>query len=839
MRVPLSWLREYAAIPDDVSPRDVGDALIHVGLEVETVEEIDVVGPLVLGRVAGFVPETHTNGKTVRWCQVDVGDSGSVPGEPQGIVCGAANFEVGDHVVVALPGSVLPGGFAIASRRTYGHVSDGMICSARELGLGDDHDGIMIISSHDAADGVLPDVGADVRGLLGLPEAVLDIAVTPDRGYCLSVRGVAREAAAAFGVPFRDPADRSLPAITDRPAIQVRLDDTSGCDRFVARRVTGVDPAATSPLWLRSRLHLAGMRPLSLAVDVTNHVMLDLGQPIHGYDAARLQGGILVRRAVPPETLQTLDGTQRDLAAEDLLICDDSGPIGLAGVMGGTTTELLADTTEIVVEAAHFDAVSIARTARRHKLSSEASRRFERGVDTDLPAAAADLVVDMLVTLAGGRADERVTDVRRTSAVEPIELDLAFPGSLVGAPISADQVVTHLRTVGCEVTVDTPRPGLATVTPPSWRPDLVGPVYLVEEVIRLQGYDTIPATVPTAPASYRPNREVLRVNRISRALAFGGAVEIRNYPFISSSVLDALGLPEGARERRLVRLVNPISDEEPYLRTTLLPGLLSAAHRNVSRGLADVAVFEVGRVFVGLTDVEVGAPILRVDRPPTPAERAALDARLPEQPWRAGVVLTGRRERAGWWGPGRDATWADAVALARRACAAVDVPVDVRQSEEMPFHPGRCAEIIVGGQRVGLAGELHPRVVAALNLPARTCAMEIDLGVLASYEEPLDAAPHPSSFPAATIDIALVVSQDVAAAELEETIRRAGGELLEGLALFDVYTGEQVDAGKKSLAYSLRLRATDRTLTEPEISGVREAILAEAGSRHDAALRGA
>ncbi|HCA85137.1 MAG TPA: phenylalanine--tRNA ligase subunit beta, partial [Streptomyces sp.] len=384
MRVPLSWLREYVDLPAGETGRDVQARLVAAGLEVETVEQLGggLKGPLVVGRVLAIEELTEFK-KPIRYCQVDVGTANRT-GEPQNIVCGARNFAVADKVVVVLPGAELPGGFAISARKTYGKVSEGMICSASELGMSDEHDGIIVLPPE-------YEVGTDAIELLELVDEVLDIAVTPDRGYCLSMRGIAREVSVAYGVPLRDPALIDVPAPNSH-GHPVEVADRAACDRFTARTVTGLRPEAHSPVWLRRRLEKAGMRPVSLAVDITNYVMLELGQPLHAYDRARLDGPIGVRRAEPAEKLTTLDGTDRVLDAEDLVITDRRGPIGLAGVMGGANTEIadtgtdgetgaVTGTTDVVIEAAHFDPVAIARTARRHKLSSEASRRFERGVD--------------------------------------------------------------------------------------------------------------------------------------------------------------------------------------------------------------------------------------------------------------------------------------------------------------------------------------------------------------------------------------------------------------------------------------------------------------------------
>ena len=485
MRAPLGWMREYAALPDDLEARQLADALVRAGLEVETVDHVgaDVTGPVVIGKVVDFVEEPQKNGKTIRWCQVDVGEE-----DLRGIVCGARNFAVGDHVVVALPGSVLPGDFAIAARKTYGHVSDGMICSARELGLGDDHEGIMVLADDD----LVP--GADAAPVLLLRDDVLDIAVTPDRGYCLSLRGLAREAAQATGVAFTDPVDRPVPLeVTDGYPVVLESD---ACPLFVAIGVTGIDANRPSPRWLSRRVQLAGMRSISLAVDVTNYVMLETGQPIHGYDADRLDGPIVVRRATDGEKVTTLDDVARPLHPDDLLITDDSGPIGLAGVMGGATTEISDATSNVIIEAAHFDAMTIARTSRRHKLSSEASRRFERGVDPAATYAAAHRVAQLLVELAGGTlaAAETVRGSLPPQATTKIADTL--PGAILGTDVDHDTAVALISSIGADVHDDH---GTLSITAPSWRPDLTDPYDYVEEVGRLIGFDTIPAVVPRAP----------------------------------------------------------------------------------------------------------------------------------------------------------------------------------------------------------------------------------------------------------------------------------------------------------------------------------------------------
>ncbi|MEU4036470.1 phenylalanine--tRNA ligase subunit beta [Streptomyces collinus] len=840
MRVPLSWLREYVDLPATETGRDVQAKLISAGLEVETVEQLgaDLKGPLVVGQVL-TIEELEGFKKPIRFCTVDVGQANGT-GEPQEIVCGARNFAVGDKVVVVLPGATLPGGFSIAARKTYGKTSHGMICSTDELGMGDDGThGIIVLPPE-------TEVGKDAIELLELVDEVLDIAVTANRGDCLSIRGVARETAIAYGLPLRDPALIDVPA-PNAFGYPVQVTDPSGCDRFTARIVTGLSPEARSPIWLQRRLQKVGMRPISLAVDVTNYVMMELGQPLHAYDRTLVQGTIGVRRAEEGEKLVTLDGVERKLHAEDLVITDDRGPIGLAGVMGGANTEIAdhtdtgngaAPTTDVVIEAAHFDAVTVARTGRRHKLLTEASRRFERGVDPKAAAAAAQRTVDLLVLLAGGTAEAGVTEVVAPSAPHTITIPADHPDKVAGVTYGRETVVRRLQEVGCDVYGQDE----LVVTAPSWRPDLTDPNDLAEEVIRLEGYENLPSTLPRPPAGRGLTHRQRLHRRVGRALAGAGYVEAPNYPFVAEQVFDHLGLEADDPARRVVKLVNPLNDEEPALRTTLLPGLLGALRRNHGRGSHDLALFETGLVFRPREE-QPAAVHLTVDRRPTDEEIARLDAALPEQPRLVAAVLAGAREQAGWWGKGRPADWADAVEAARAVAGEAGADLIVRKGRYGPWHPGRCAELAVvvdGTERVvGHAGELHPRVVKALGLPERTCAMELDLDALEGAGGGVPQAPHISTFPVATQDVALVVDKPVPAIEVEAALREGAGELLESIRLFDVYeNAEQLGDGRKSLAYALRFRATDRTLTVDEASAARDAAVALAGERTGAVLRG-
>ncbi|MEU5321530.1 phenylalanine--tRNA ligase subunit beta [Streptomyces sp. NPDC021056] len=836
MRVPLSWLREYVDLPATETGRDVQAKLISAGLEVETVEHLgaDLKGPLVVGQVLTIEELTEFK-KPIRFCTVNVGQANGT-GEPQEIVCGARNFAVGDKVVVVLPGATLPGGFSISARKTYGKTSHGMICSGDELGMGDDGShGIIVLPPE-------TEVGKDAIELLELVDEVLDIAVTANRGDCLSIRGVARETAIAYGLPLRDPALLDVPG-PNAYGYPVQVSEPLGCDRFTARTVSGLSPEARSPLWLQRRLQKVGMRPISLAVDITNYVMMELGQPLHAYDRKLVQGTIGVRRAGEGEEIVTLDGAKRKLHAEDLVITDERGPIGLAGVMGGANTEI-ADheegegTTDVVIEAAHFDAVSIARTARRHKLSSEASRRFERGVDPAAAAAAAQRTVDLLVLLAGGTADAGVTEVAAPSAPHTIAVAADHPDKVAGVEYGRETVVRRLQQVGCDVYGQDE----LIVTVPSWRPDLTEVNDLAEEVIRLEGYENLPSTLPKPPSGRGLTHRQRLHRRVGRALAGAGFVEAPNYPFLGEQVFDQLLLEADDPARRVVKLTNPLNDEEPALRTSLLSGLLGALRRNDGRGSHDLALFETGLVFNPREEQRVAVP-LPVDRRPTDEELASLNAALPAQPRHVAAVLAGAREQAGWWGKGRPADWADAIEAARTVAREAGADLVVRGGQYGPWHPGRCAELVVVAEGVekvvGHAGELHPRVVKAFGLPARTSAMELDLDALEAVGDDTPRAPGISTFPVATQDVALVVDQFVPHADVEDALREGAGPLLEAIRLFDVYeNAEQLGDGRKSLAYALRFRAADRTLTVDEASAARDAAVALAGERTGAVLRG-
>jgi phenylalanyl-tRNA synthetase beta chain len=829
MRVPLRWLGESVDLPDDVSLEHVHAALVSVGFEEEAVHAPDLTGPVVVGRVLERVPEPQKNGKTINWCQVDVGDA-----EPRGIVCGAHNFDVGDLVVVTLPGAVLPGPFPIAARKTYGHVSDGMIASARELGLGDEHDGILRFADL----GMEPAVGADAIALLGLDDAAVEINVTPDRGYAMSMRGVAREYAHATGATFSDPVDRVLAragegfpvTIADDAPIRGRV----GASTFVTRVVRGIDASRPTPAWMVARLSLAGVRSISLPVDITNYVMFELGQPLHGYDLGKLQGGLNVRRATVGERLTTLDDVERTLDTEDLVIADDAGPVGLAGVMGGARTEITAETTDVLIEAAGFDQVSIARTARRHKLPSEASRRFERGVDPLVAEAAANRAVELLVDLAGGAPDALGSTLVDAAPRPTVTMRLGRAAALIGVEYTDAEVLDTLRAIGATVDVDG---DLLSVTPPSWRPDLVDDVSLVEEIARIVGYDRIPSVLPVAPPGRGLTRHQQARRRVSAALAAAGLTEVVTAPFVSAATaaaypgIDAAGGPS-------VVLANALDSAQDHLRRSGLPALVDVARRNVSRGLVDVAVYETSRVFLpepgielGTVDVPAGA------RRPTSETLAALDAALPPQPFHVSALLLGN---AVLKQPGTAVEpfgIADALDVARTVAWAVGVELTVAQTSHPSLHPGRAASLLVGDVVVGVAGELLPERTADADLPRVVAVVELDLDAMVAAAPGLVDVSAIVSYPAATQDLSLVVDVTVPAGDVLTEVRAGAGDLLEYARLVDDYRGAGVDEGQKSLTFALRFRATDRTLTAAEASEARDGAVRRAGERFGATLR--
>jgi phenylalanyl-tRNA synthetase beta chain len=828
MRLPYSWLRDViaAGAPGwDPGADELEQTLIRIGHEVEEVIPVGPVsGPLTVGRVTEIEELTEFK-KPIRAVKVDVGET-----EPRDIVCGATNFAVGELVVVALPGTVLPGDFTIATRKTYGRTSDGMICSVAELNLGTDLSGILVLPPGTAVP------GAPAAGVLGLDDVVFHLAITPDRGYCLSVRGMAREIACAYDLEFVDPAEVP-PSPVDGEALPVTIEPATGVVRFALRPVTGIDPTAVSPWWMQRRLLLSGIRAISPAVDVTNYVMLELGHPMHAHDRSLITGGFTVRFAEPGETVVTLDDIERKLDPRDVLIVDDVATAAIGGVMGAGTTEVRDTTTDLMLEAAVWDPAAVSRTQRRLHLASEAGRRYERTVDPAISVAALDRAAGLLADIAGGTVEPTLTDWRGDPPREdwsqpPVSMAADLPDRTAGVDYADGTTGRRLTQIGAVVVTDGDR---VTATPPSWRPDLRQPADLVEEVLRLEGLEIIPSVLPQAPAGRGLDPAQKRRRAIGKSLALGGYVEILPTPFLPAGVFDQWGLPADDARRRTTQVLNPLESDRPRLATTLLPALLEALGRNVSRGTVDVALYAIAQVVEPTVDTRAVERI-PTERRPTDDEIATLDASLPRQPQHVGVVLAGLREPAGPWGPGRPVEAADAFEAVRVIGRAAGAELTLRAAHYLPWHPGRCAEVVIGnGAVVGHAGQLHPAVVERSGLPKGTCAVELDLDAIPITE----ALPAPvvSPFPAVFQDVSLIVGEDVAASLVVDAVRDGAGELLEEVRLFDVYTGPQIGDGRKSVTLALRFRAGDRTLTEDEASAARDAAVKTAADRVGAIQR--
>jgi phenylalanyl-tRNA synthetase beta chain len=836
MRVPLSWLAEYVDLAGDATPDSVMAELVKVGLEEEGSHKFAVTGPVVVGQVLEFTPEEQTNGKTIRWCQVRVAPEGSTAADGgadvRGIVCGASNFEVGDKVVVCLPGATLPGDFHIAARSTYGHISDGMMASARELELSDDHAGIIRLNQM----GLDPKVGSDALELLHLDDTAAEVNVTPDRGYCFSIRGIAREFAHATGADFRDPKGNAV--LNHGEGFSLTFDDKNpireraGMQRMVLRSVMNIDANLPTPPFMISRLKLAGMRSISLAVDITNYVMLELGQPTHAYDLDKLKGGITVRRAKQGETLKTLDGQVRKLDVEDLLICDDSGPIGLAGVMGGESTEVDSTTRNVLIESANFDPISIARSARRHKLTSEASKRFERGVDPMMADNAAARVVQLLEVHAKGEGNILGAEYKQLAQIDPIFLPTGYAESVVGVEFGADEEARILAEIGCVVaTVE----GGIEVIRPSWRSDITHKTDLVEEIARIGGYHRIPARLPVAPPGRGLTLNQKRRRQAIAALVGSGHTEVLTYPFLST--VQNSWFAESA-DAPAVRLANAMQEDSAEMRKSILPGLIDAAKRNLSRGLVDLAIFEEGSVFTPSKKVSAGSALPLGNVRPGEDQLTTLNNEIPSQPKHLAVLLTGSRVPHQVGQKEVAANYQDAINSVLIVANSVAAELTIRQAQRAGFHPGRCAELVsVDGSVIAVAGELNPALALENDLPRRVAVAEINMTALYQAAPSSISAQPIGIMPAATQDLSLVVDRGVSAFELQQAIVEGAGDLLEHIALTDDYRGENVEPTKKSLTFALRFRAQDRTLTQAEASEARDAGVAQAAAKFGAVIR--
>lgn len=823
MKVPFSWLREFVDLPDSVGVNEISELLIKRGFEVEGVENPadHITGPLVIGKVIA-IEELTGHKKPIRYVELDCHEK-----EHRFVICGATNFSVNDHVVVALPGAVLPGNFAISARETYGKTSNGMICSARELGISEDHSGIIVVPDSDGA------IGADALTVLLIDDPVIDVSVNPDRGYAMSMRGIAREIADGLHIHFNDPALRTISLVENAKhsaVVPVAIEDKTGADVIHLRTVVNVKANAATPWFMQRRLAQSGMRSISIAVDVTNYVMLELGQPLHAFDVSKIDHTILVRRAKEFSELATLDGQKRKLMPDNLVIADRSKPLALAGTMGGASSEVTFATNGIAIEAAHFLPSAVAKNSRAHILSSEASRRFERGVDPALTGPASARAVELLMAHAGAEYVGLSSD----GALTPwpnVELVPQRISQLIGRTYTDHEIESALIGVGCLVD-KSGKSSTWRVTPPTWRPDLNAMADLAEEVARVHGYDSIPSVMPVVKIGEASglNRLQRRKREVALSLAHRGLTEVHTYPFVSAETNALLGFT-GDRAKTF-RIANPMSEETPYLRTHLTPGLLAAAQLNINRGQKSVAIFEIGSIFRNVAEIKP-APQIGTAHRPRAAEIVEIYRTVPKQPLHVGGILAGEISTSGWWGKGRNAEWSDAIDIAQSIVRNSGNDFSTVSSDLAPWHPGRCAEIRINDIPVAHAGELHPRVVSAYNLPARACAFVVILDAL-PFSGPI-TAPAVWTMPAAIQDISLVVEKSVSANDVASTLREGAGHLLESISLFDRY--DKLGDNKVSLAFTLTFRAHDRTLTSEEVSALREKAGQAVVSKYGAEIR--
>jgi phenylalanyl-tRNA synthetase beta chain len=816
MRAPLSWLKEFVDIPASITPEQISDGLIRVGFEVEEIikQGADLTGPLKFAKVLSIEEITEFK-KPIRYVGLDCGE-----GETRFVICGATNFAVGDLVVAALPGAVLPGDFKIGARETYGKSSNGMICSARELGISDDHAGIMVFAQDEVT------IGADAIEVLQINDVIFDIAVNPDRGYALSIRGVAREVAGSLNLNFTDPVDalRTLKFEEKGKGVTAKIGEKSSASVFYLRTLSNFDPSAKTPIWMRRRIEKMGMRSISLVVDVTNYVMLELGQPLHAFDKAKIKGGLTIKRAGTTQKFVTLDGVERTLDPNDLMVCDDEQPLALAGTMGGLSSEITETTTDIALEAVHFCEVCIAKNSRRHKLSTEASRRLERSVDPSLAEFASARFVQLLTAHSSAQHVATVVDGEPIYA-PLVTIDPAYVSRILGFDVPAKQVAELLRAIGCDVDEKS-----FTIDPPSWRADLLTAADFTEEVARMIGFDKIPSVLPPRPlhATLTPTQK--RRRAVATMLASRGFAEVQTFPFTNQSTIDSMGFV--GERASTYKVANPMSEEFPLMRVHLVPGLIEVAQRNISRGAKDFAIFEMGSIFRSPQKL---VPAISPDLSKRPDQQIIdeIFKSVPVQGYHVAGLLVGKIENENWQGKARSYNWQDAIAYAQDVLALCNLEWTVARSDLAPWHPGRCAELIVNGKAVAHAGELHPRIVAAYGLPERSVAFAVALNALPESE--LVRPTTVGTMPAAVQDVALIVDSAVSAGDLQAALREGAGNLLESITLFDRY--DKIGDGKVSLAFTLVFRAPDRTLTGEEVSAMREAATAVAAAKFGAIVR--
>lgn len=807
MRFSVRWLRNY--LKTDAPLDAIIEALYGCGLEVEQVLDIGArSGRIVTARIDRI--EAIPGADKIRLCIVQADEP-----EPLKIVCGAHNIAEGDIVPLARFGFTFPDGTVLKPRKIMGIEGQGMLCSPREIGVSDEASGIWILP---------PDTP------VGQPyDALIEISITPNRPDALSIVGVARDLAARLGVATGRRHTVTLPDLsvtegTDRTdaAARVTVEARAACPRYAARVIRNVR-IGPSPRWMQIVLEAAGLRPINNVVDVTNYVLLELGHPLHAFDLDRLAGRqIVVRHPRPGEKITTLDGAENELTPEDLLICDAEKPVALAGIMGGANSEISEGTTNVLLESAYFNPATIRRTSKRLDKSTDASYRFERGADPKGVVAALNRAAQLIGELAGGTVLRGHIDVVATlPEKEPILLRLDRVNALLGLSLSGREVTDALTPLGFEILRTDGK--VMSIGVPSWRHDVSLDVDLVEELARIIGYDRIAETRLSMPSVYTP---VAALDRARTALV-GAAVarglhQAINFSFINPAGNELVGRAGDGRE---IRILNPITSDMGVMRRSLLPGLLGNVAHNFNHGVEEVALFEVGHTYE-FADAEASP---RDDKAPTPP--------AVESPVFAAILAGGTKPS--WKEAEREADFFAAKGLLEYLLAALGITRHITEpaTDITWLHPGRSARLVVKGAPVAIVGEIHPSVLRQLDIKKKVCYLEIPLAGVVVEGESAFKYTDIGRFPAVTRDVALVVDRAVASADLERTIRKAGRELLRDVRLFDVYEGDRIEAGRKSLAYTLTFRALDRTLKDAEVNEAQERILAALTSNHGAQLR--
>ena len=801
MRVSYNWLKEYVDI--DLSPDELGDALTMAGLEVESIIELNAdLDNVVIGEIVSIKP--HPNADKLSLCNVITGD------RTYDIVCGAPNIKVNDKVPLALEGAVLPNGMKIRNTKIRGEFSEGMICSEEELKIGDDSQGIMILDED-------VELGERFASALQLHDHVFELNITPNRPDCLSILGVAKEVAAITGktlkmpeIIFKEEGERT------ESLASVEIKDDTLCPRYSARVIEN-PILGPSPFWMRRRLETAGIRPISNIVDVTNYVLMEFGQPLHAFDMDRLsQRKIIVKRAGDGDVFTSLDGVERSLSRDTLMICDGEKPVAIGGVMGGLNSEVSEDTSRVLIESAYFNPSNIRKTSKKLGLQTEASYRFERGIDPEGVINALNRAAQLMVEVCGGTASRGLID-QYPSPVSSVEIPLRISrtNKILGTSLIKEQVNGYLRSIGLHVKdEDGDR---VSVTAPTARVDLTREIDLIEEVARLNGYDNIPTTAPLVKVtSSRESRNRVVDDKVKDILTLNGYYEVVNYSFISPHLIDLLSVDESHPFKQFIRIKNPLSEDQAIMRTTLIPGLLKTVRTNLHNSNPNLKLFELGTVFYG--NHQDGLPL----------EKKVLS-----------IFITGLRYHQSWNYSEDEMDFYDIKGILQNLLKGVGIgEFNVLPIHDAPYlHPGKSCTVAIGQTGIGNLGEVRLDVLEKFEISKAVYMLEIDFDFLAKYAffgkkiEPL------SKYPAVQRDIALIVDEKVQFSDIYHVITELSSNLVSDIQVFDVYTGDPIPPGEKSLAYRVEYRSHERTLTDKEVNKIHQKLVSKLVTKIGAKIR--